>query len=437
MAGSLETRVDSFVAPYLATNNFTGVILVARGDGVLLEKGYGLANPELGVANSPRSRFHIASVTKAFTAAAVLLLEEHGRLHTADPVSTYLPDYPNGGKLRLEHLLTHTSGVSNLDGPDWDREERLPHTTAELVGLFKDRPLDFEPGAKVSYSNSNYNLLALILEKVTGQWYGDFMRDSVFAPLGLSSTLHDGDMRRLIPDRASGTEPDGIRGVRFPRYIDWSGRTGSGSLVTTAHDLELFVRALYSGKLLKPALLAKITAPAEGFAYGWARDERFGRKQMRAGGRSPGFNASVEHYLDDGTDVIVLTNSYSPVGQDPKFIEGLHAVVFGKAAPPPAIAPVRVPPGTLASFAGCYRMPHDYFVPDAPLTLADKGDYLEARWSDGAVNALYAIGADRFLDRNFWAEVVFKRDADGTVTGFHYKLFQGFEAKRIAAAPCQ
>jgi CubicO group peptidase (beta-lactamase class C family) len=317
MAGSLETRVDSFVAPYLATNNFTGVILVARGDGIVLEKGYGLANPELGIANSPRSRFHIASVTKAFTAAAVLLLEEHGRLHTADPVSTYLPDYPNGQKLHLEHLLTHTSGVPNLDGPDWDREERLPHTTAELVGLFKDMPLDFEPGAKVSYSNSNYNLLALILEKVTGQRYGDFMRDSVFAPLGLSSTLHDGDMRRLIPDRASGTEPDGIRGVRFPRYIDWSGRTGSGSLVTTARDLQRFVRALYGGKLLKPASLAKITAPAEGFAYGWARDERFGRKQMRAGGRSPGFNASVEHYLDDGTDVIVLTNSYSPVGRTP------------------------------------------------------------------------------------------------------------------------
>ena len=431
VAGTVETRIDSFLEPYLATNNFTGVVLVARGDSVLLEKGYGLANPELGAANSPRSRFHIASVTKAFTAAAVLLLEERGRLHTADPVSRYLPGYPNGEKIRLEHLLTHTSGIPNLDGPDWDREERLPHSTAELVGLFKDEPLDFEPGAKVSYSNSNYNLLALILEKVTGQRYGDLMLDNVLARLGMSSTLHDGDMRQLIPGRASGTEPDGIRGVRFPRYIDWSGRTGSGSLVTTAHDLELFVRALYGGKLLNAASLAKIMAPAEGFAYGWVRDERFGRKQMRAAGRSPGFNASVEHYLDDGTDVIILTNSYSPVGQDPILLEGLHGAVFGKIAPPPTIAPLTVPPGVLARFAGRYQMPHDYFVPDATLTLADKGDYLEARWSDGAVNAVYPIGPDRFLDRNYWAEVVFTRDAEGKVTGFDYKLVQGFQAKRI------
>jgi CubicO group peptidase (beta-lactamase class C family) len=129
--------VDAFVAPYVSSNNFTGVILVARGDSVLLERGYGLANPELGVANTPRSRFHIASVTKAFTAAAILWLEERGRLRTSQPVAGYLPGYPNGERLRLEHLLTHTSGIPNLDGPDWDRDERLPHSTAELVGLFK------------------------------------------------------------------------------------------------------------------------------------------------------------------------------------------------------------------------------------------------------------------------------------------------------------
>ena len=138
-------------------------------------------------------------------------------------------------------------------------------------------------------------------------------------------------MTRLIPDRATGTEPDGVRGVRFPRYIDWSGRTGSGSLVTTAGDLARFVEALFGGRLLGSASLAKILAPADGFAYGWSRDERFGRKLLRSGGRSPGFNASVERYLDDGTTVVVLTNSYSPVGQDSVFLDGLESAVFGQA----------------------------------------------------------------------------------------------------------
>ncbi|HEY7479987.1 MAG TPA: serine hydrolase [Gemmatimonadales bacterium] len=423
--------VDAFVAPYVSSNNFTGVILVARGDSVLLERGYGLANPELGVANTPRSRFHIASVTKAFTAAAILWLEERGRLRTSQPVAGYLPGYPNGEKLRLEHLLTHTSGIPNLDGPDWDREERLPHSTAELVGLFKDRPLEFEPGARTSYSNSNYSLLALIIEQVSGQAYGDFMRDSIFVPLGLSATLHDGDMTRLIPDRATGTEPDGVKGLRFPRYVDWSARTGSGSVVTTAGDLRRFMRALFSGELIGRQSVERILAPAEGFAYGWARDQRLGRKVIRAGGRSPGFNASVEHYLDDGTDVVVLTNSYSPVGQDPVFLDGLHSVIFGRAATPRSIAPVQPAAGSLAKLEGRYRMPHDYFVPDATLTLSERGDHLEARWTDGAVNTVYPIGLNRFLDRNYWAELTFRRDASGKVTGLDYALGPGFFAARI------
>ncbi len=426
----MESRVDSAVAPYIAGNNFTGVILVARGDSVLLEKGYGLANAELGVANTPRSRFHIASVTKAFTAAAVLLLQEGGRLNAADPVAKFLPGYPNGEKIRLEHLLTHRSGIPNLDGPDWDREERLPHSTVELVGLFKDKPLDFEPGSKTAYSNSNYNLLALIVEKVSSQGYADFMSGRIFTPLGLRSTVLDGDMTRLIPDRATGTEPDGVRGVRFPRYIDWSGRTGSGSLVTTAGDLERFVRALFGGKLLGPVSLAKIEAPAEGFAYGWERDERFGRKQMRAGGRSPGFNASIEHYLDDGTDVIVLTNSYSPVCQDSAFLDGLHSAVFGRPATRPSITPVAAAPGSLAELAGRYRMPHDYFLPDETLILSDRGDHLDARWSDGSVNTIYPVGPNRFIDRNYWTTVTFRRNAAGKVEGFDYRLLQGFVAKR-------
>lgn len=433
MAGerSLEAQIDSVVGPYVAGNNFSGVILVARRGRILLEKGYGLANPELGIPNTPRSRFHIASVTKAFTAAAILLLQDRGRLSAADPLAKYLPDYPNGGKIRLHHLLTHSSGIPSLGGPEWDREERLPHSTEQLVRLFKDKPLDFEPGSQTRYSNSNYNLLALILEKVSGRGYADFLQGSIFGPLGLGATLHDGDMTRLIPGRATGTEPDGVRGVRFPRYIDWSGRTGSGSLVTSAGDLERFIAALFGGRLLRSPSVAEILVPAEGFAYGWARDERFGRRQMRAGGRSPGFNASVEHYLDDGTDVIVLTNSYSPVGQDPVFLEALHSAVFGRTWTPPAIAPVAVAPGSLAELAGRYRMPHDYFEPDAALALTDRGDHLEARWSDGAVNTIYPVGPNRFLDRNYWAGVSFTRDPEGRVEGFSYGLLQGFIAKRV------
>jgi CubicO group peptidase (beta-lactamase class C family) len=427
---SLQQRIDAFVRPYAASNNFTGVILVSHPGQVLLEKGYGMANYELGVPNSGSSRFHIASVTKAFTAAAILLLQERGKLSLDDPVSRYIPGYPNGDRIRIQHLLKHTAGIPNLgSGPDWSREERLPHTTEQLVALFKDLPLDFEPGSQTRYSNSNYNLLTLILEKVTGQSYESFLRDNIWTPLGLRSTADGSDITRLVPSRATGTEPDGIRDVRLPRFIDWSGRKGSGSLVTTAGDLDRFVDALFGGKLLQPASLAKILAPAEGPAFGWARDERFGRMQMRSGGRSPGYNASVERYLDDGTTVIVLSNSYSPVAQDSVFLEGVHSAVFGKSPVPPALLPVAVRRGSLSELAGQYRMPHDYFVPDATIELIDRGNRLEAVWGDGSRNTIYPVGPNRFLDRNFWAEVSFTRDSTSKVGGFTY----GIAGQRFAA----
>ena len=419
----LEQRIDRFVRPYAASNNFTGVILVRHRGRIQMNKGYGMANYELGVINSSWNRFHIASVTKAFTAAAILLLEERGKLSLDDSVSRHLPGYPNGDRIRIVHLLEHTAGIPNLgSGPDWAREERLPHTTEELVGLFKDLPLDFEPGSQTRYSNSNYNLLTLIIEKLSGQSYESFLRENIWTPLGLRTTVDGSDMTRLVPNRATGVEPAGIRDVRLPRYIDWSGRKGSGSLVTTALELDRFVEALYGRKLLQPGSLAKILAPAEGFAYGWARGERFGRKQMRSAGRSPGYNASVERYLDDGTTVIVLTNSYSPVGQDSVFLAGIHAAVFGPAPAPPALLPIAVKQGSLTDLAGQYQMPQEYFVPNATLELIDRGNRLEAVWSNGARNTIYPVAPGRFLDRNFWAEVTFTRDSAGKVSGFSYGI---------------
>jgi hypothetical protein len=190
--------------------------------------------------------------------------------------------------------------------------------------------------------------------------------------------------------------------------------------VSTAVDLDRFIEALYGGKLLQPASLAKILAPAEGFAYGWARGERSGRKVMQGSGRSPGYNASIVRYLDDGTTVIVLSNSYSPVAQDSVFLAGIHAAVFGPAPAPPALLPIRVKPGSLTELAGQYGMPQEYFVPNATLELIDRGNRLEAVWNNGARNTIYPVAPGRFLDRNFWADVSFTRDTVGKVDGFTY-----------------
>ena len=424
----LAAKIEAYIRPFVEGENFPGAILVARGDDVLFSRAYGMANYELKVPNTPRTRFHLASLTKMFTAAAVLILEEQGKLSTSDPVAKFVPDYPNGDKILLEHLLLHTAGVPNADFSEG--EGRVRYTTEQLVAKFKARPLDFEPGSRTRYSNSNYNLLAHIVERVSGQSYGDFVKAAIFDRLGMKSTLHDGDASALIEDRATGTVPDGFHGMKNAPWVDWSSKTGSGSLVSTTEDLARFVRAEFGGTLLKPESLAKVMRKASGFPYGWSQDEKLGRRQMAVGGRSPGFITAVQHYPEDGTTIVVLTNSYSSMGQDP-VVGDIAALVYGQPASSGPVAPVKPKPGQFAGVAGRYQMPANYYAPNAVLVLQDRGDYLEARWERGDVNVIYPVSADECLDRMYWARVRFQRDPAGKVTGFNYHLVQDFAARRL------
>jgi CubicO group peptidase (beta-lactamase class C family) len=425
---ALAARIDAYIRPFVESNNFPGAILVARGDNILFSKAYGMANYELKVASTPRTRFHLASLTKMFTAAAVLLLEEQGKLNTSDTVAKFLPDYPNGDKIHLEQLLTHSAGIPNVDFSEGDG--RVHYTAEQLVNKFKDKPLDFEPGSRTRYSNSNYNLLAYIIERVSGQDYGGFLKANIFDRLGMKDTLHDGDASTLIPDRATGTVPDGLNGMKNAPWVEWSSKTGSGSLVSTSEDLARFVRAEFGGTLLKQESLAKVMEKRPGFPYGWSQDENFGRKLIAVGGRSPGFVTAVQYYLEDDTTIIVLTNSYSSMAQDP-VIGDIAAIVYGQPTTSGPVALLKPKPGQFAGVAGRYQMPSNYYAPNAVLTLEDRGDYIEARWEHGELNIIYPVSAEECLDRMYWARMRFQRDPAGKVTGFTYKLIREFNARKL------
>ncbi len=204
---SLEAKVDAYIAPYVEAKDFSGAVLLAKGDRILLRKGYGLADQELGVANGPETKFQIASVTKTFTAAAVALLEKQGLLHLDDPLAKYIPDFPRGGEIRIAHLLAHSSGIPDVYSlPEYEEMKTRRVSAADLIALLKTKPLDFAPGTASSYSNSGYVLLAEIVEKVSGRSYQDFLRERIFAPLHLD---HTGPWERqpIVPGRAAGYEP--------------------------------------------------------------------------------------------------------------------------------------------------------------------------------------------------------------------------------------
>jgi CubicO group peptidase (beta-lactamase class C family) len=431
--GQIANRLEAYLKPFVETGNLTGTVLVARKGRVLFRHSYGMANYELQVPNSPETRFHLASVSKAFTAAAILQLQEQGRLSVADPVSRFVPDFPNGDRITLDNLLTHTSGIPDInDVSDYDTFARSPHTIAQLVAKFANLPLTLQPGSGYQYSNSNYNLLALVVEKVSGESYGGYLRKHIFDPLGMQDFGHDGDASQLIPLAASGYKPAGITDCEKARYLDWSNKTGNGSLYSTVDDLFRFDRALKTDAVLKASARQKYFVEGPGNRYGWFIGKRLGHRVMSGKGRSPGFVAEVDRFPDDDVTIILLSNSYSTVSQDP-IAEALAAIVFGQQPAPPAVHAAAIPQSTLASYAGTYQYGPEYFAPNAKFTLTAEPGYLLLELGDLRTPVIPLLGND-FLERTFFGHVVMSRDAGGTVNGLTTRYGEKeFIARRLEA----
>lgn len=410
-------RIRAYLSPFVSTGNLTGAVLVARKGEILFDQAFGMANYEWQVPNSLKTRFHIASISKVFTAAAILQLQEQGRLQVSDSIARYLPDFPQGDRIIIDNLLTHTSGIPDINGlADYDTFVRSPHTLEQIAAKFAGLPLEFQPGSGARYSNSNYNLLAMIIEKVSGESYGDYLAAHIFAPCGLRDTGHDGSSARIIPSAASGYEPFEVAAYEKAPYIDWSNKTGNGSLYSTVGDLFRFDRALHSGKVLKASTREQYYVAGEENRYGWYFRNRAGHRVMSAKGRSPGFTAELDDFPDDDVTIVVLSNSYSSVIQDP-IAAGIAAIVFGSEPPkPPTMSSAAMPQSALASYAGEYQYGPDYFAPNAKFSLRPRSGFLVMQLGENQT-ALLSLGHDEFIERMYFGSIQIARDAQGKVEG--------------------
>ena len=219
-------------------------MLVQKDGRTVLRKGYGMANLELGVPASPENVFEIGSITKQFTAAAILLLQERGKLRVEDPITKYLPDFPaHGQTVTIENLLTHTSGIPSYTGlPEWFPHIREDMKPADVAALFRDKPLEFNPGERWSYDNSGFFLLGMIVEKASGKTYEQFVEEEIFRKLGMTHSRY-GHSEEIIPLRASGYSKDGDD-FRNTAFISMTQPYAAGALMSTVDDLALWGRAL-------------------------------------------------------------------------------------------------------------------------------------------------------------------------------------------------
>jgi CubicO group peptidase (beta-lactamase class C family) len=306
----LSARVEEYMAARLQRDKFSGTVLIARAGQVIFCQGYGMANLELDVACSPQTKFRLGSITKQFTAMAILILQERGKLNVSDEIKKYIPDTPKAwDEITIHHLLTHTSGIPNVTSfPDFLKTLPNRVTLKELIAKFKDKPLEFKPGEKFKYSNSGYILLGQIIETVSGKPYASFLKDAIFVPLQMHDSGYDNAVQ-LLKHRASGYTR--LLGVATANalYIDMSIPHAAGALYSTVEDLLKWDRALDSEKLVSTKSLEAMHRPFKnGYGYGWAIDRKFGQPRYEHGGGIPGFVTIIERFPVEKLLVVALSN---------------------------------------------------------------------------------------------------------------------------------
>ncbi|MDB4891517.1 MAG: hypothetical protein JWL61_3372 [Gemmatimonadetes bacterium] len=353
---SAAAAVDSIVARALQGGKAAGMSVgVVQGRDTIVLKGYGYADLELDVPTPDRAVYEIGSVTKQFTSSAILLLQERGQLSLDDPITKYLPDYPTQDHaITIRRLLDHTSGIKGYtELPEFGNFMRRHEPRDSLVALFSKKPFDFDTGDDMIYNNSAYFLVGLIIEKVSGTTYADFVKKNLFDKAGMDDSRYCSE-NAVVKRRAHGYDT-GPNGLVRAAYLDHLWPYAAGSLCSTAGDLVAWNRALHGGKILSPASYREITTPGmlnDGsrlrYAKGLAVHELAGHRVIEHGGGINGFLSASNYLPDDDAIVVVLVNSTGPVSPD-AIAAQITEAVFGKKNPPSTAFT-----GDLSRFAGTY-----------------------------------------------------------------------------------
>lgn len=309
-----QAELDAYIKALEKHQNFHGSVFVAKDGEVLLNKGYGFADFEQNTNNISQTKFAIGSITKQFTAMAIMQLNEKGLLNVEDKISKYFPDFPNGDSITIHNLLTHTSGLTNytnlIEFLNIDFNNKDPMKTIELI---KNLPLEFEPGKEFSYSNTNYVLLGMIVEKITDMSLEEYLQKNIFTPLNMSNTGSYYIENNQFPDATPYTGFLEVYPVDDELVLTQA--YGAGNIYSTVEDLYRWDRALSTEQLVKKETLDKIfteyiTMPGAGsYGYGWMIADTDMERQIFHGGNTMGFTANIARYPEKDLVVVILTNS--------------------------------------------------------------------------------------------------------------------------------
>jgi CubicO group peptidase (beta-lactamase class C family) len=438
---TLEHGIRSHLSKLTETRSPGMAVLVSRDGRIIYQGGFGWADLDKKIPVSAETKFRIGSVSKHFTAAAILRLAEDGKLAVTDPLEKFFPGFPKG--VTLHQLLTHTSGIrSYTDKPDFMSKVNQPVTPADLVASFQNDPPDFAPGKGFHYNNSAYFLLGEIVAKVSGRSFAAYLQDTFFGPLGMKDS---GIYQNSAPPAGMAAGYSMNEGKAAPA-LDWdmSWAGGAGAIYSTVGDLFLWNEALFGGKVLKATSFKEMTTPVKlpdgvdgmNYGYGLVMADVNRLPAITHGGGLNGWSSDLVRLPDQHCTVIALANALPPVaGFEPSAVTRQIAGKFLEAdikKLPPIQEDPSVDKTIYPDFAGRY----DY--KNAVLTISAEKDHLYAQLTGQEKFEIFPSAKDEFFWKVTDAKVVFVRDAKGQVTAArHSQGGNTFLAPRLTEAEIQ
>ena len=413
-AQETDKKLDTLISAYTKLYKFNGSALVAKNGTILLNKGYGYRNAADKVLNDEQTIFQLGSITKQFTSAVILKLQEEKKLNVTDKLSKYFPGYPKGDSITIQQLLTHTSGIYNYtnDQDFMAHQVTIPANREKMMALFKDKPLDFSPGTSWSYSNSGYSLLGYIIEAVTKKPYEQVVRSYIFTPIEMTHSGFDfTDLKNN--NKAIGYFKLNDKEAVAAPIVDSSVSFSAGAIYSTTGDLYLWHKALEHNIILSKMQQEKAYTPVKNnYGYGWGIDSIDGKRRVGHGGGIHGFTTNIARIPEDDVCIILLSNASD--GTLGEITKSIFAVLYNTAYElPKERTVIKVAVEKLKQYEGEYEI-----KPDLHVTMSVKDGELMASPTGQPSEIIYAEKDDFFFIKSQDIQIEFTRNDKKEVDGF-------------------
>ncbi len=408
----ISNQIDEYAKSYNSTGDFSGCIQISKTGITIYKNCYGNANYSFNIPNQPETKFKIGSISKQFTAAAILILEQDGKINTSDTLTKFFPWSKKTKNITIEHLLTHTSGVTDIFKiPNFFTLSSQKRSISDLSKMILELDPEFETGTQYQYSNGGYALLAHLIEKLSGVSYQEFLSTHIFEPLNMNATGH-GRGNEVIFNLATGYDPSGYSDLKITEYIDPELLKGSGSIYSTVGDMQIWINSLKDKTLLNKESYEKLLNNyGHNYGYGISLYKSFDLSVFGHDGRINGFIADYLHYERPDISIIILGNIQTGVADF--FRRDIAAITLKKDYKSKAktIPPADQDTIEKEKFIGSYS-----FGPNFNVYIEDIEGKIHARANEGGYSELILLKDGRFFSRTLYSFIEFKTDDIGVIS---------------------